>query len=252
MTKWLLSKANTLVAYATDYLEKFKLRDYALTVTTEMSRAINQYLKHASIPVEERDSTLAYVCDKWIRLMAPMTPHTSEELWSKMGNEGYVSLAPWPEVDNALMDSNLEMALEVVNSTIRDIREIMKLIKHQKPTKAHLYVAPQWMFDAMNKIRDDNLPLRTNEIMKALMSDEAFRKFGKQVKTIVDRISKENGLWDHSGSADDEFIVLSNSIDYMISELGVHVTVYPAENPSYDPQNKARLSLPGRVSIFLE
>lgn len=184
--------------------------------------------------------------------MAPLTPHSSEEVWSKMGKEGYVSLAPWPEVDETVKDSNLEAAMEVVNSTIRDIREIMKLIKAQEPTKAHLYVAPQWMFAAMNKIRDENIPLRINEIMKALMSDETFRKFGKQVRTIVDRISKENGLWEHSASSDDEFAILSDSTEYMISELGVDVMVYPAENPSYDPQNKARFALPGRVSIFLE
>jgi hypothetical protein len=108
------------------------------------------------------------------------------------------------------------------------------------------------MFTAMNKIRNENIPLRVNEIMKALMSDETFRKFGKQVKTIVDRISKENGLWEHSVSADDEFAILKDSTEYMISELGVDIFVYPAENPTYDPQKKARIALPGRVSIFLE
>ena len=78
------------------------------------------------------------------------------------------------------------------------------------------------------------------------------RKFGKEVKGIVDRIEKENGLWDYSASADDEFTILSDSIEYMVSELGVEVIVYPAEDPSYDPQKKARFALPGRVSIFLE
>jgi leucyl-tRNA synthetase len=252
MTKWILSKVNSLVANATDYLENFKIRDYAITATTTISRAINQYMKHGSIPEKERDSTLAYVCDKWIRLMAPMTPHACEEVWSKMGKEGYVSLAPWPEVDEKLIDSDLEMALEVVDSTIRDIREIMNLIKDQKPAKAHLYVAPQWMFAAMNKIRDDDIPLRVNEIMKALMSEKEFKKHGKQVKAIINRISKENGLWQHSVTAEDEYTILHDSADYIGSELDVEVFVYPAENPSYDPQNKARFALPGRVSIFLE
>jgi leucyl-tRNA synthetase len=252
MTQWILSKVNSLVTTATNCLENFKLRDYAITVTTEVSRIITQYLKRTNIPVEEQETTLAYVCDRWVRLMAPLTPHSCEEVWSKMGKEGYVSLVQWPEVDESLVDSDLEIALEVVSSTIRDIREIMRLIKDQKPSKAHLYVAPQWMFAAMDKIRDDSLPLRVNEIMKTLMSDEAFKKHGKQVKTIVDRISKENGLWEYSASAEEEFAILSNSTDYIGSELGLEVFVYPADNPSYDPQNKARFALPGRVSIFLE
>jgi leucyl-tRNA synthetase len=184
--------------------------------------------------------------------VAPMTPHACEEIWSKMGKEGYVSLAPWPEIDEKLIDPDLEMSLEVVNSTVHDIREIMKLIKDQKPVKAHLYVAPQWMFAAMKKIREDDLPLRVNEIMKALMSENEFKKHGKQVKAIVDRISKENGLWEHSTSSEDEFTILQDSADYIGSELGIEMFVYPAENPSHDPQKKARFALPGRVSIYLE
>ncbi|MCK0168744.1 leucine--tRNA ligase [Jannaschia sp. S6380] len=37
------------------------------------------------------------------QLMAPMTPHLAEEVWSMMGGEGFVLLAPWPEADPALL-----------------------------------------------------------------------------------------------------------------------------------------------------
>ena len=36
-------------------------------------------------------------------LMTPMTPHLSEEVWSRLGGSGFVSGAPWPKADPALL-----------------------------------------------------------------------------------------------------------------------------------------------------
>ena len=38
-----------------------------------------------------------------VQLMAPMTPHLSEELWSRLGREGLVATAPWPVADEAML-----------------------------------------------------------------------------------------------------------------------------------------------------
>ena len=37
------------------------------------------------------------------QLMAPMTPHLAEEIWQLAGGEGFVTGAPWPEADPALL-----------------------------------------------------------------------------------------------------------------------------------------------------
>ncbi|MHA2146164.1 MAG: hypothetical protein ACXAB0_11990, partial [Candidatus Thorarchaeota archaeon] len=170
----------------------------------------------------------------------------------KMDREGYISTTDWPKPNKKLIDQEVETANEVVESTIRDIREIMKLMKGKKPKKVHIYVAPEWMFKAMNSIRESSLPMIVGDIMKHLMSNEDFRKHGKQVKGIVDRIAKENGLWDHSSSSKNEMAALNDSVDHLKSELGIEVIIHSSTKPDYDPQNKARFALPGRVSLFLE
>ena len=251
-TKWIVSRVNTMVETCTNMIESFRLRDYAIMTTSEMIRTVNQYLKRPGIPKEERDATMAYVCDIWVRLAAPLMPHMCEEVWSKMGHDGYISIANWPKPDKKLIDREVETANEVVESTIRDTREIMKLMKGKKPKKVHIYVAPEWMFKAMNSIRESNLPIIVGDIMKHLMSNEDFRKHGKQVKGIVDRIAKENGLWAHSSSSKSEMAALNDSVSHLKSELGVEVVIYSSDKPEYDPQNKARFALPGRVSLFLE
>ena len=251
-TRWVVSRVNTMVDTCTTLIDSFRLRDYAISVTSEMIRIVNQYLKRSGISKEERDATMAYVCDIWVRLAAPIIPHICEEIWSKMGHDGYVSLADWPTPNKKLINREVETANEVVESTIRDTREIMKLMKGKKPKKVHIYVAPEWMFKAMNSIREENLPIIVGDIMKHLMSNEEYRKFGKQVKGIVDRISKENGLWNHSSSSKKEMAALNDSISHMNTELGIDIVIHSSGKPDYDPQNKARFALPGRVSLFLE
>jgi len=251
-TRWMLSRVNSLVSICTNMIDTFKLREYAIHASSEMIRAINHYVNREGVPREEREGTMAYVCDIWIRLLAPITPHICEELWSKMGHKDYVSLSHWPVADKKLIDKNIEMAQQVVESTIRDIREISRLLKGKKAKKVHVYVAPEWMFKAMNSIRDANLPTIVGDIMKHLMADETFRKHGKEVKSIVDRISKENGLWDHSASAKEELASLLDSVNHMEKELKMEVVVQDSDRPTYDPQNKARFALPGRVSLYLE
>jgi leucyl-tRNA synthetase len=251
-TRLIVSRVNTMVEKCTNLIEDFRLRDYAIITTSEMIRTVNQYLKRPGVPNGERDATMAYVCDIWVRLATPLMPHMCEEIWSKMGHDGYISLADWPKPNKKLIDRAVETAHEVVESTIRDTREIMKLMKGKKPTKLHIYVAPEWMFKAMNSIREANLSIIVGDIMKHLMSNEDFRVHGKQVKGIVDRIAKENGLWEHSSSSKKEMTALTESLDHLKAELGVDVFIYGSEKPEYDPLNKARFALPGRVSLFLE
>ena len=40
------------------------------------------------------------------QLMAPMTPHLSEEIWSLLGGKGLVIAAAWPQADEAMLVEN--------------------------------------------------------------------------------------------------------------------------------------------------
>jgi len=48
------------------------------------------------------------------QLMAPMTPHLSEEIWSTLGGEGLIVNAPWPQADEAMMqDDTVTLPIQV-------------------------------------------------------------------------------------------------------------------------------------------
>lgn len=48
------------------------------------------------------------------QLMMPFAPHLAEEIWEKLGGNGFVSLAPWPKYDPALcVDDVITMGVQV-------------------------------------------------------------------------------------------------------------------------------------------
>jgi len=49
-----------------------------------------------------------------IRLLCPFAPHICEEMWETIGGEGYASLAPWPEYDEAkTVNDTIEIGVQV-------------------------------------------------------------------------------------------------------------------------------------------
>ncbi|MBC85969.1 MAG: leucine--tRNA ligase [Bdellovibrionaceae bacterium] len=58
------------------------------------------------------------------QLMMPIAPHISEELWERLGGEGRVNLAPWPEFDpDKTVDDLMTMGVQV-NGKMRGTIEV--------------------------------------------------------------------------------------------------------------------------------
>jgi leucyl-tRNA synthetase len=61
--------------------------------------------------------------DWLVRMLAPFAPHLAEELWERLGNEGSVVYAPFPEPDPALVaDERVSVAVQV-NGKVRAVIE---------------------------------------------------------------------------------------------------------------------------------
>ena len=60
----------------------------------------------------------------FVKLLTPFAPHLSEEIWEYLGQEGFISLAPWPEYDEAkTIDTTVEISVQV-NGKPRDVLSI--------------------------------------------------------------------------------------------------------------------------------
>jgi leucyl-tRNA synthetase len=56
---------------------------------------------------------------KFLQLLAPMAPHISEELWSRLGGPHSVALGPWPDVDKSKLASDDVKIVFQVNGKFR-------------------------------------------------------------------------------------------------------------------------------------
>ena len=78
----------------------------------ELSNAVGNYLRAASAEERAQDAELAAfdreLGDVLVELMAPFTPHWSEELWhTPLGHDTSVHEQPWPEFDLATEGKNV-------------------------------------------------------------------------------------------------------------------------------------------------
>ncbi|MEE9594062.1 MAG: isoleucine--tRNA ligase [Candidatus Hydrothermarchaeales archaeon] len=125
--RWMLSTLNTLigeVAAAFDELHVYKAtRALKQFILEDLSRWYVT-LARPRIWVEKDDpeklatyATLFEVLTKLSRIMAPITPHLSEEIYRNLdGSEESVHLEPWPEVNDEVINPELEADMIVVRS----------------------------------------------------------------------------------------------------------------------------------------
>ncbi|MFN9334076.1 MAG: leucine--tRNA ligase [Planctomycetota bacterium] len=52
---------------------------------------------------------------RFAQLLQPFAPHVAEELWARLGGQGWLAYAPWPQVDRRLLvDDEIEVAVQVL------------------------------------------------------------------------------------------------------------------------------------------
>jgi len=78
--------------------------------------------------------------ESFVKLLSPFCPHVAEELWEKIGGKGFVSLAEWSEVDEKKIDEKFEKGEEIVEKTILDISNILRILGNGE--RVYLYVIP--------------------------------------------------------------------------------------------------------------
>ena len=60
----------------------------------------------------------------FIKLLCPFAPHICEEIYETLGGEGILSIAEWPEYDEAkTVDASVEIAIQI-NGKVKSTMEI--------------------------------------------------------------------------------------------------------------------------------
>lgn len=130
--RWILSRVNTLISAVEDGIETFYLtratRAIEYFVTEDLSRwYVRLIRKRLWIEKDDPDKLAAYwtlwkVFDVLLRLMAPVTPYITEEIYQNLirpfsGKES-VHLEDWPKKDERWVDEELEKEMEIVRKIV--------------------------------------------------------------------------------------------------------------------------------------
>ena len=73
-----------------------------------------------------------------LKLLAPIAPHVTEELWHTIGHEESIHLQPWPEADAAAAAEDEVTMVIQVNGKVRDRIEVSASISAEDAEAAAL------------------------------------------------------------------------------------------------------------------
>ncbi len=114
---WLLSRYNSLISGVTEAMEKYYIHDACRLINEFILELSRWYIKlvRDRVWIEGRDArkisvyvTLQRVLSGLAILMAPITPHLSEEIYRNLTADRSVHLQPWPLVNEGEIDRTLE------------------------------------------------------------------------------------------------------------------------------------------------
>ncbi|MBS3104907.1 leucine--tRNA ligase [Candidatus Woesearchaeota archaeon] len=240
--KYVLSKMHLTIRNVTEHIEKF-----------EFSLAIGKIMEYFDVLQKYKDKNKD-VFGEAIRnlalMMLPFTPHLSEELWHMIKCEGFASLQKWPSYDENKIDKRAEAVALLAENTRRDIIEILKLTKIEKPRKIILYIADKWKYDFMENLSNEMKKTRNfNEIIKSLMTTD-LKIYSHEIAKLVPKLlNDETKIPKVVLSQEAEFHALNDASESYENEFKCKVEVIAAEKSS---KIKAKQSLPGKAAILIE
>ncbi len=247
---WMLSQLNQHIKASTEALEVFQTRKALQESLFLLKKDIDHYLYRVNHLLDKKDPAVIYVLstvlESWIRLLAPFTPHTCEELWSNYGGKGFVSVAKWPEADESMISSEIEKSEELVQNLIKDINQIKNMVG-EDAQKVHVYLAPDWKWD-LYKIANDVGKPDIGQIMGRAIGANIYDD-KKEIAAVAKKVGREMTKTKYVGKIN-EAQIIDDALEYISNEVSSEVVVHTDD--SYDPQNKARNAMPYKPAILIE
>ncbi len=126
--KWILSRLSETVSEATDLLEKYEYaRACELMYHFAWDDLCDWYLElskeaFASGKAEGTKRVLGYVLDQLFRLMHPVMPFITEQMWTTLTGGESLVVAQWPVANAAHVDKKAEALIAQLQEIITEVR----------------------------------------------------------------------------------------------------------------------------------
>jgi len=127
--RWILSRLQRAVTQVGEALEAYDLGAASRAVYDfAWSEFCDWYLEAAKPALRDEDegtrATLRHVLTTILKLLHPLMPFVTSELYQALGHAEQLALAPWPEADDVLVDEEAERDFERVRQAVAGVRSV--------------------------------------------------------------------------------------------------------------------------------
>ena len=133
--RWLLSRHQACLEEVDRAFEEYRFSDVAQSLHRFVWSELCDWALEMEKPrlyegtPQEREAAgdvLAWVLERTLRMMHPLMPFVTEEIWQRLGSGESVMVAPWPEVHPEHRDSQAEERFAFVEELVSSIRRFRK------------------------------------------------------------------------------------------------------------------------------
>jgi leucyl-tRNA synthetase (EC 6.1.1.4) len=222
-------------ATATEEFEQFRF-NHALQEVRDLVSLLRRYADHT----EPRAETFERGLETVTKLLAPVAPHTAEEVWHELGNSSLVATAEWPPTDTP---AGYDTARLLVENTREDVRDIVDVAGIEEPRTIEIAVAPDWKHYARQRARELD-----GNVVGQLMGDERLQAHGEAAADYAKSLAGAGHL-DEQLPPEREREALARASWLLEREFDAETTVY---GPDEAPENLVSEATPGRPGIRIE
>ncbi|MDJ1432703.1 leucine--tRNA ligase [Halostagnicola sp. A-GB9-2] len=238
ITSYVDAEIDAAIAIASEEYDDMTF-NAAVRESQELVRTLRQYADYAEPHAETYERGLSAV----VRLLAPVAPHLTEELYDALGHDEFVVDAPWP---TATVDrEHVDKRRSLVENTREDIRQIIDVAGIEDPKSIDVVVAPEWKYDALEIAIESD----ADNLIGELMQNQEIREQGDAAASYGQDLQVEREALTRTLEAEAEHAALESAAWLIEREFDVPVHVVRATEVSDDVLRNAE---PGRPAIEIE
>ncbi len=230
--KWIESRINRIIEEVTNAMDKNEIKKAINSAFFSIMNDISWYRKRTEKYNPE-------IVSKWLKILAPFIPHICEELWHEFGNKNSIVLEEWPSVDTKAINLRIEAGEELIKNLLKDINEVKRLSKIDKPKKITIFVAPAWKHEVFDAVLQE---IELKEIIKN------YKGMEKGVSDYYKKLQKKKPL-EEKFLKGYELRYLLDSKEFLEKELKCEIEIISAEKSDHP---KALIAEPEKPGIFIE
>ena len=150
--RWILARLQTTIADVSRLFERFEFGEAGRILYSFIwDDYCDWYIEMTKEQLQDKEaantttkSILVYVLDQFLRLLHPIMPFVTEEIWQQIGGQDKsIVVADYPRVNEAYQDSQVEAQMAQLMELIRAVRTIRNEMNTPLSKPVDLYIKVQ-------------------------------------------------------------------------------------------------------------